>query len=234
MSAFSIIIPVLHEESFINKCLDILADRSKGNNIEIIVIDGDPNGSTINNIKAHNILKLVSSAGRAKQMNLGAQIAKHDILLFLHADTSLPQNAFSHIEKALQTFKAGAFDITFIGPRVIYKILSLTVSWRARLEQIPYGDQAIFMRKSYFQELGGYAEIPIMEDVELMLRIKKRGDRIKFISNRVITSARRWEAEGVIFTMLRNPILSFLFYRGVSPEKLANYYKSGKLVYKAK
>ena len=234
MSNFSIIIPVLHEESIINNCLEKLTSQFRDKDFEIIVVDGDFTGSTINNIENKSIIKIISPPGRARQMNLGAQNANFHNLVFLHADTVLPANAFEQMEQALQTYKAGAFDITFSGPKLIYKLLSHIVSWRSRITRIPYGDQTIFMRKSYFQELGGYAEIPIMEDVELMLRIKKKQDKIKIISDRVITSARRWESEGVLFTMIRNQIISFLFYRGVPAEKLEKYYKSGKLVYKNK
>ena len=234
MSNFSIIIPVLHEESIINNCLEKLTSQFRDKDFEIIVVDGDFTGSTINNIENKSIIKIISPPGRARQMNLGAQNANFHNLVFLHADTVLPANAFEQMEQALQTHKAGAFDVTFSGPKLANNFLSRIVSWRSRITRIPYGDQTIFIRNGYFHELGGYAEIPIMEDVDLMLRIKKKRDKIKFISDRVITSARRWESEGVLFTMIRNPILSFLFYRGVPAEKLVKYYKSGKLVYKNK
>lgn len=229
---FSVIIPVLHEEELIGDCLSRLTAGASDEEVEIIIVDGDPDGSTINRISDQRVRTLLSPKGRANQMNAGAAAASGEILVFLHVDSELPENAFPLMEQTLRSYPAGAFDIQFVGPRFIYKILSRTVSWRARRKRIPYGDQTYFMTKAYFETLGGFSTIPIMEDVDLMLRIKRRGDRIGFIRERVKTSARRWEAEGVLFTMLRNPILSFLFYRGVPAEKLARYYKSGRPVYR--
>jgi len=229
---FSIIMPVLDEAAIVNRAIQRVLEKFPKDRFEIIVVDGDSQGATIRRIQAPDIIKVASPKGRARQMNVGAARARSDILIFLHVDSELPDDALKKTELALQAHCAGAFYIRFVGSHFIYKILSHTVSCRSRITRIPYGDQAIFFRKDYFNALGGFADIPIMEDVELMQRIKKSGERLAFIHDRVKTSARRWEAEGVLFTMIRNPILSFLFRRGVAAEKLAAFYKSGKLVYR--
>ncbi|MCK5255532.1 MAG: glycosyl transferase family 2, partial [Deltaproteobacteria bacterium] len=96
----------------------------------------------------------------------------------------------------------------------------------SRFTRIPYGDQIIFLRKDYFNKIGGYKEIPLMEDVELMQRIKRQGDKICILTDKVVTSPRRWEKEGIIFCTLRNWIILTLYMIGISPSKLAKYYKS--------
>lgn len=229
---FSIIIPVLDEAAMVNQAISRLLRRFTKERFEIVVVDGDTQGGTIRRIEAAGIIKLASPKGRARQMNAGAARATSDILIFLHVDSELPDGALEKIGLALQSHRAGAFDVRFVGSHFIFRILSHTASWRSRMTRIPYGDQTLFFRKDYFNALGGFADIPIMEDVELMQRIKKSGERLAFIRDRAKTSARRWQAEGVLFTMIRNPILSFLFRRGVPPEKLAAFYKSGKLVYR--
>jgi hypothetical protein len=105
-------------------------------------------------------------------------------------------------------------------------VIGTLSSFRSRLSRIPFGDQALFIRKEYFNRIGGYKEIPLMEDVELMRRIKRTGDKIWIIPERVMTSARRWEREGVIYCTFRNWTLQILYLLGVSPDKLARFYKS--------
>ena len=230
MTDISIIIPVLDEQARINACIEHVMRQHTDLSIEIIVVDGDPASSTLNVITKPEVIKLQSPKGRAQQMNFAAAQARGSVLLFLHADTHLPPTGLLDVLQTLEKYPAGAFDVTF-GRRFYFQLMTLFVLWRSRLTRIPYGDQAIFICKRYFESLGGYADIPIMEDVELMMRIKKRGDRIGFVRNRAETSPRRWQSEGFLFTTTRNIILSTLFYLGVPAEKLVHYYKSGKLVY---
>ncbi len=124
-------------------------------------------------------------------MNRGAERATGRILLFLHADTDLPNGAFTMIRRAMadESAAAGAFDLSIRSPRTAFRVIERVSSRRSRITRIPYGDQAIFLRSPYFREIGGYREIPLMEDVELMRRIKRRGDRIVFLEARVSTSA---------------------------------------------
>ena len=194
---------------------------------EIIVVDGDPGKSTLKVINDPDIIKKASPAGRGVQMNNGARAATADVLLFLHADTILPANAFSTILDVCRDkdIVAGAFDLVIDASHPGFRIIEKTATLRSRITRIPFGDQAIFIKTDYFRRLGGYKPIALMEDVELMLRLRQRGCRIRFISDPVVTSARRWKKEGMIYTTIRNWILQLLFYIGVSPEKLKNYYR---------
>jgi GT2 family glycosyltransferase len=123
-------------------------------------------------------------------------------------------------------YAAGAFDLGIRTERKIFRITERYVALRSRLTRVPFGDQAIFIRRDYFEHIGGYSNIPIMEDVDLMRRIRKKGDRICIIPEKVMTSARRWEKEGVLCATLRNWMLQSSYALGVPPERLAKYYRS--------
>lgn len=159
-------------------------------------------------------------------MNAGARRADGHILLFLHADSTLPDRAFAQIEAVMSDPRnvAGAFHLGVDSRNLFIRFLCYTSSIRARLSRIPYGDQAIFIRTDYFRGMGGYRPIPLMEDVELMKRIKKRGDRIVIIKDRVVSSARRWHREGILYSWLRNHRLRLLYFLGVSAERLSKSY----------
>lgn len=242
---FSFIIPVLYEGSSINNIIGKLYNQFSTDVFEIIVVDGDPKKSTIRHISFFNHSKkqsnikplppkyptkiklLVSQPGRGTQMNAGARLAEGDILIFLHADTQMPSDGLKHIIEIMNTsqYKAGAFKLAFDSERSVYRLIEKLASWRCCITRIPYGDQAIFMSKFYFQKIGGFAEIPIMEDIDLMLRIRKRKDRV-YISDKCIkTSARRWEDEGVLYCAVRSSILALLFKFGIQPYRLLKYYK---------
>ncbi|MDY6971195.1 MAG: hypothetical protein SV775_02585 [Thermodesulfobacteriota bacterium] len=122
------------------------------------------------------------------------------------------------------TYVAGAFDLGFDSRRWFFSLTAAVASMRSRITRTPFGDQAIFIKRSYFERIGGFCDIPLMEDIELMKRIKKKGDAIRIIPLKVTTSARKWEKEGIILTTLRNWLLQFLYFLGVSPEKLVRYY----------
>jgi len=222
-------VPVFHEEERINALIEYLNHLDPHKDIEIIVVDGAREKNTLKAIHSNHIIKISSEKGRAKQMNVGAFAAKGEILIFLHADTELPM----HVLKKLQSFTerreyvGGAFDLGIKSDKFIFKMIGTLSSLRSRLNRIPFGDQAIFIRKEYFNQIGGYKEIPLMEDVELMRRIKKSRKKIWIFYDRVMTSPRRWEKEGVIYCTLRNWAIQALYLLGVSPHKLANFYKNG-------
>jgi len=145
----------------------------------------------------------------------------------LHADTILDAWAFQEIKSVFLIRKGivgGAFDLGIDSPRSVFRIIEWASSLRSRLTRIPYGDQAVFINAGFFQKMGGFSCIPIMEDVELMSRIRKFGGKIHIISRKVQTSSRRWEREGVFFCTLRNWLLILLYYCGVSPTKLVKFY----------
>lgn len=225
----SAVIPVLDEGQQINKMLDFLKVAAAGALYEVIVVDGDPTGSTIRNVANSGVITLTAPKGRATQMNAGAVRASGDILLFLHADTLLPKNAFTKIIEVLTDgrFIGGAFDLGIQNRRWIFQVIGWAASWKHRLTRVPYGDQAIFMLRSYFQELGGYPEIPLMEDVELMKRVKRNGGRIIILPQAVMTSSRKWEKDGVAYTIVRNWMIQTLYLLGMPAKRLVRYYYKG-------
>lgn len=197
-----------------------------GFDLEVIVVDGDTPVGTVYRIKDERVIKVISPKGRGRQMNKGASVATGDILLFLHTDTELPENAFRTISAVIdkKQYVGGAFDLGIKSGRLIFRLIEKMVYIRTRLTGIPYGDQAIFIKKDFFAGMNGYQEIPIMEDVELMRRVKKSGYKICIIPQKVSTSPRRYEKEGVVYCTLRNWILMSLYLLGVRPEKLVNFY----------
>jgi rSAM/selenodomain-associated transferase 2 len=224
---FSIIVPALHESNMINSLVEHLEGMELSRDAEIIVVDGNPNGDTIQAIESDKVKQMVAPKGRARQMNAGASVAEGETLVFLHADTGLPRNALTkiHLAMAQGEYVGGAFELNFNSEKMRFRMLALLASLRCRLTRIPYGDQAIFIKRDYFNALGGYKDIPIMEDVELMRRIKRKGDKICMIPKQVKTSPRRWEQEGFVYVNVRNTFLFLSYVLGVSPEKLASFYK---------
>ena len=194
----------------------------------MIVVDGDEKGSTIREIVHPRVIRLCGPRGRGMQMNAGARHARGKHLIFLHADTALPPDAFLQMMDVLTNpkYAAGAFTLRFDSDRWIFRLIGRAAAWRYGLTRLPYGDQAFFMTRAYFQKIGGYAEIPIMEDLDLMRRIKQRGDRICIMPAAVTTSPRRWEGEGIVYSILRTWVLASLFCAGVSPHTLVKYYRS--------
>jgi rSAM/selenodomain-associated transferase 2 len=224
--SFSVIIPVLRESSLISQTIDHVYDASAGFDLEVIVVDGDDKGQTISAIKNREVIKILSPKGRGKQMNKGASVASGEILLFLHADTELPEQAFKTISLVMEgeQYAGGAFDLGIKSDRAVFRLIEKLVNIRTRLTRVPYGDQAIFIRKGIFFKVNGFREIPVMEDVELMRHIKKLGSEVCIVPQRVKTSPRRWEKEGVVFCTLRNWALISLYSLGVRPDKLVKSY----------
>lgn len=224
----SVIIPVLRETQPLDSLIDHILQIADGVPVEMIVVDGSPDGESISAITREGVTLLAAPAGRARQMNAGAAAAKGDCLLFLHADTRLPQGAFRRIAETLSdgNHVAGAFDLRYNSERMSMRIIARVACLRSRLTRIPYGDQAQFFRRDYFEKICGFADIPLMEDVEIMRRIKERGDRISILSEAVATSARRQEKEGVVYCTLRNWTVITLYFLGMPPERLARFYKN--------
>ncbi|MGH7848255.1 MAG: TIGR04283 family arsenosugar biosynthesis glycosyltransferase [Candidatus Binatia bacterium] len=218
----SIIIPVLNEERAIGETLESIARLSPH---EIIVVDGGSTDRTREVVAANGIAVVAAGRGRARQMNEGAKIARGDVLVFLHADTRLPASAVEDIRAALidPRCAGGRFDISLDGDRLIFKMIGALISFRSRLTRVATGDQAIFVRREVFQDLGGFPDIPLMEDIALARALRKKG-RIACLKSRVLTSARRWESEGVWRTIIKMWWLKFLYLSGISPKTLKRYY----------
>ena len=221
----SIIIPTLNEESTITQTLNHLHRLPHhGIAIEVLVVDGGSQDQTCALVRNQTRL-LHSSPSRSTQMNVGAQEATGDVLLFLHADTLLPQTAFLDICNALAdpNIVGGRFDARTNHDVGLLWIVCRMASLRSRFTGIATGDQAIFIRRTVFQSMGGYANIPLMEDVELSCRLKRQG-AIAALQSCVITSARRWNTNGVLYTISLMWLFRFLFFIGVDPKHLQKLY----------
>lgn len=223
----SVIIPVYREQAVINETIESVRRMRGGDAVEIILVDGEPGGKTLAAIRDSAVRKVPSEKGRGAQLNRGAANAAGDVLLFLHADTVLPPAAFEMIAEATRNggCVGGAFDLHIDSPGAGFRVIETVANLRSRLTRIPYGDQAIFLRASCFWSIGGFREIPIMEDVDLMRRIKRKSWRIVIFREPATTSARRWEKEGLLFGTLRNWSLMALYLCGVAPERLARFYR---------
>jgi len=218
----SVIMPMLNEEKAIGPTLSVLTALKPH---EIIVVDGG-SGDRTRAIGAQAGAKvLLSGAGRARQMNRGVLEATGDVLLFLHADTRLPASALRDIAAALSDpgYVGGRFDVKLDSERWLLKVVGFMISLRSRVSKVGTGDQAIFVRREIFEELGGFPDIPLMEDIAFCRKLKQLGE-VACLKSKVVTSARRWEAEGVWRTILRMWILKILYFAGVSPARLKQYY----------
>lgn len=220
----SIIIPVLNEEQSLSEALSRLQSiRQSGH--ELIIVDGGSHDHSlaIAQDKADSVI--VSSAGRALQMNVGAAVATGDIYLFLHADTELPEITARLISSLRQRKNLwGRFDIRLSASKTIFRLIEYLVNLRSRLTSIATGDQAIFVERELFNKVGGFPEIALMEDVAFCKLLKKIS-RPVCLKQKVITSSRRWEQNGVVKTVLLMWKLRLYYFFGVSPEKLSQLYR---------
>lgn len=224
MLKVSIIIPVLDEASHLEEMLKHL-QVFRENGHEIIVVDGGSSDSTIDIAKASVDHVVESGRGRSRQMNAGADIAEFDVFLFLHADTVLPENACEVILSSINDgFQWGRFNVRLSGKRIPFRIIEFFINWRSRLSAIATGDQAIFVKRDVFEGLEGFPDIPLMEDIAIS-KLLKRISKPMCLSNTVITSSRRWERYGIFYTVLSMWRIRFLYFIGVTPERLVKYYK---------
>jgi rSAM/selenodomain-associated transferase 2 len=224
--SLSVIVPALNEEQGIGETLR----RARQPGVrEIIVVDGGSVDST--RAVAHEIADVVLSAprGRAAQMNAGAARAAGDILLFLHADTLVPEGFAQAIAAACREpgVVGGRFDVTLVPASPLLRLTGELMNWRSRLSRIATGDQGIFIRRDVFTRLGGYADIPLMEDIDLSRRMKRAG-RIACLPQRVTTSARRWQTRGTARTILLMWSLRALYFFGVPPARLRRLYDDAR------
>ena len=229
---FTVVIPTLNEAGVIDMTLLVTARLGFH---DIIVVDGgstDDTKALVESATAHTgqsvcIRLLSSESGRARQLNVGAAASNADVLLFLHADTHLPAAARQLMEQAFvdPAILGGRFDVRFDRPWMWGKVVSTLMNVRSRISRISTGDQGIFVRRAIFERLGGFSEIPIMEDIEFTTRLKRAGE-IAAIREPVTTSFRRWEQQGPLRTILLMWCLRFLYWIGVSPNRLAQFYSA--------
>jgi rSAM/selenodomain-associated transferase 2 len=222
-STISVIIPTLNEADHLTATL---APLRREPNLEIIVADGGSSDASAGIAQNLGAMVVRSEPGRARQQNRGAAAASGEILLFLHADTVLPAGFGCAVRSCLASSQvvAGAFRLTIAGANRSLRLIETLANWRAGQLQMPYGDQTLFLRRSTFIRLGGFPEQEIMEDFELVRRLKKLG-RIDLLELAASTSDRRWRALGTVRTTLINQAIILGYLLGCSPYSLASWYR---------
>ncbi|MCP4752884.1 MAG: DUF2064 domain-containing protein [Proteobacteria bacterium] len=225
----SVIIPTLNEEAHIQKAIRSVRSGFK---VEIIVVDGGSCDRTLEIAREETSVKVLESrSGRSLQMNLGASSAEGEYLLFLHADTYLPNGFDTEIRRilTLPDVAAGAFTLRVDDDRQSIRLVEWMVALRSKLLKLPYGDQGLFLTSDRFQRTGGFPDLPIMEDFEYVRRLRKSA-AIVLSELSVVTSGRRWEKLGVARTTLVNQIVVLLYFLGVSPDRLRRRYRKASSV----
>ena len=228
MPPISIIIPTLNEEDQIAATLAGLQSAPAGQDAEVIVADGGSRDETLRRVRCFKWARAIECgrAGRGLQMNAGARDARGDILLFLHADARLPADAIGAIRRVMRDTRVagGCFEIAFPAgsPRSL-RLVARGINWRTRLFTTATGDQGIFIRRSVFDSIGGYRDIPLMEDIALFNEMKKRG-HVVALGQKIEISPRRWLKFGVWRTVLLMYALRFGYWLGVEPATLKRFF----------
>lgn len=231
----SIIIPVYRESSLISATLHAILDLKIPIPFEIIVSDGESPPSTLARLASdktiplrHPVKGISSPKGRGVQLNSGAKTAGGELFFFLHADTRMDQKGMDLMIDAWQNqgtrFFCGAFDLRIDSERKVFRLIEKIASVRSRITRLPYGDQGIFISRQLFEKINGFPDVPLMEDVGIMMKIKDKKVTPVFLPHTICTSARRWENQGILFTTLRNWLLISLYLLGVPPRVLTRYY----------
>ncbi|MBU2549450.1 MAG: TIGR04283 family arsenosugar biosynthesis glycosyltransferase [Proteobacteria bacterium] len=222
MPTISAIVPVLDEEAALPRTLERLTSLG----FEVIVVDGGSRDGSVETARRFGVRVLAALPGRARQMNRGAARAGGEILFFVHADSRVPDNAAGIIARTLARpgTAAGAFRLAIDSPRPVLRFIAGLANLRSRLLQLPWGDQGLFLTRRVFEEVGGFQDLPLMEDVDLDRRLKRVG-RIVLAPAAMTTSARRWERHGPIRNSLRNLWRLTRYFLGASPDRLARDYR---------
>jgi hypothetical protein len=217
----TIIVPTLDEEAAVSRWLG----EARRYCDQLVVSDGGSVDRTVEIARQAGAQVVVGAAGRGGQLNRGAAVAGGDVLVFLHADTRLPDGAAEAIRAAVRGGAVGgAFRVRFDDPGRVFRFGAAMANLRARLTRVPLGDHAQFVTRTAFERIAGFAEWPILEDVDLMRRLRRTG-RVAVLDLEVVTSARRFKAAGPLRTVLLNWLIWLLFAVGVQPRRLARLYR---------
>ena len=220
----SVVVPTLNEATHVQRSVQsAIAAGAK----EVIVADGGSDDDTVRIASEAGARTIASSRGRGTQQNAGAAIASGEWLVFLHADNWLGEQALLPIDRVASDCQCGAFHQQIDNSRITYRAIELGNFVRARFLRTPYGDQGIFVRRSMFEQVGGFPNEPLMEDVLLMRKLRPFG-RPTILPGPIHVDARRWERTGVATQTLRNWLLITLLYCGASPTRLARFYSPHK------
>lgn len=218
----SIIIPVYNEEKTIEGLLRTLEPVKE--KAEIIFVDGGSTDNTLSMIP-EGFIVLHSPKGRGNQMNYGAKASTGDAIFFLHCDSELPKTCLLEIENVLKTYSWGCFGIAFRTRNIWMKCCQILSNLRIINWKIVFGDQGIFIRRKLFFEVGGFPNLPIMEDYQFSLTMKERGEKIGIANSRIYTSDRRFAKGGRLKTMWKMYRLRVMYRRGINIEEITNLYK---------
>ncbi len=223
----SIIIPILNEAKILDQTLSRL--QPELGHHELIIVDGGSSDSSIRIAEKYGEVR-TSARGRAKQLNAGATAATGDILLFLHADIWLEPGALAAVESALSSgYIGGGFrqkidcELCDYGRRILYRVIEIAGDIRGTYLKVFYGDSGIFLARADFEKIGGFPEVPILEEMEFSKGLRKLG-KTTLVTPCIHISARRWETRGIVRTTLINWLITLLYFLGISPKKLARFY----------
>ena len=225
-AGISVIIPALNEADSI---AETIASIGQGNNTQIIVADGGSRDDTVPIAISMGATVIQSATPRSRQMNQGAEAASKEVMLFLHADTRLPKDFDKTVFRVLEQpgVAAGAFELRIDAPGKAIRFIEYVANRRSRYLKLPYGDQAIFMLSKIFHQLGGFPDMPIMEDFELIRRLQKKGDVVT-VFEPVVTSPRRWLNHGILRTTLIHQLIVLSYFMGISPDAIARLYRRSR------
>jgi len=219
----SVIVPTLNEQAHLHATL---ASVDLGAADDLIIVDGGSCDATLDIARQSTACVLSTPRGRARQMNTGARQAQGDVLLFLHADTQLPPGGLDSVRDTMRQpqIAGGAFRLLLTPPTRALRLIAWGANVRTQLGKRPYGDQALFIRRSLFEAIGGYPDTPFMEDVQLVKALRQYG-KLAILPQAVRTSGRRWQRDGLIYTTVRNNVLLLLYGLGISPATLQRWYR---------
>ena len=222
----AIVIPALDEADYLEDTVRACRAAAGEEGLEAVLVDGGSSDETVALARRLGLTVITSPPGRGVQMNAGAAATLGDPIVFLHADTRLPHQAFAAIERTLadQRVVSGSFPIRLDAPGLAYGLVAAMANLRTRLDRTPYGDQGLFVRREAFVRVGGFPAVPLLEDVILARKLRKVGRHVFPAGPPLVTSARRWSSDGMVATTLGNWFVRLAWELGVAPERLARFY----------